>query len=418
VQYLHEASLFGDVLGVVLGTGDLLPQVLIQSNGKWFPVETIGPAVKSASESELKAILAKVLEHQAVEEFLVFSAAGERRGLSAQLLISETPGLRANWEQLEELCLQRIRTKIRINWKIAEPEDSFIGLAGAHTDLIEALRYMKEDLSVPVLREVLSSDPPSDILRSSLEVISALPDPGGVELLLDNFEKRAPAARSTIISALLTSEPRITKLLDLVESNQVSFLEIGQTRLASLQQVKNPEIQARLQKLVAANAPADRSKVLEEYQAALAHEHDPLRGRELFAKNCAICHKIGDLGVEVAPNISDSRVKTHAQLLTDILDPNRAIDNNYFSYTLVNKAGTVATGIISAETSSSVTLKQPEGKTLTVLRSDIEQLKPNGVSLMPVGFEKQLTVAQMADVISFIKNWRYLDGQVPKEVIK
>ncbi len=102
----------------------------------------------------------------------------------------------------------------------------------------------------------------------------------------------------------------------------------------------------------------------------------------------------------------------------DILDPNRAIDNNYFSYTLVDKAGTVATGIISAETSSSVTLKQPEGKTLTVLRSDIEQLKPNGVSLMPVGFEKQLTVAQMADVISFVKNWRYLDGSVPKEVIK
>ena len=237
-------------------------------------------------------------------------------------------------------------------------------------------------------------------------------------MLLLDFEKRVPAARSAIISALVTSEPRITKLLDLVESNQVSFLEIGQTRLASLQQVKNPEIQARLQKLIAANAPADRSKVLEEYQAALTHEHDPLRGRELFAKNCAQCHKVGDLGVEVAPNISDSRVKTQAQLLTDILDPNRAIDNNYFSYTLVDKAGTVATGIISAETSSSVTLKQPEGKTLTVLRSDIEQLKPNGVSLMPVGFEKQLTVAQMADVISFVKNWRYLDGSVPKEVIK
>ena len=185
-----------------------------------------------------------------------------------------------------------------------------------------------------------------------------------------------------------------------------------------MQQVKNPEIQERLQKLIVANAPADRSQVLAEYQAALTHEHDPLRGRDLFAKNCSQCHKIGDLGVEVAPNISDSRVKTHEQLLVDILDPNRAIDNNYFSYTLVDTAGTVATGIISSETSSSVTMKQPEGKIITVLRSDIEQLKPNGVSLMPVGFEKQLSVAQMADVISFIKNWRYLDGQVPKEVIK
>lgn len=418
VLNLHKASIRGDLLGVVMGTGDLLPQVLIQSQSNWFPAETIDPAVKSASESELKQILAKILEHQVVEELLVFSIAAERRGLSVLLMISQTPELQSAWEQLEERCLQSIRKEIKTGWEKVEPADSFFGLARARTELIASLRYMKAAHSVPVLQEVLSADPPADILRSSLEVISTLPDPAGIGLLLQDFEKRAPASRSTIISALLTSEPRITKLLDLVESNQVSFLEIGQTRLASLQQVKNPEIQARLQKLIAANAPADRSKVLEEYQAALAHEHDPLRGRELFAKNCAQCHKIGDLGVEVAPNISDSRVKTQAQLLTDILDPNRAIDNNYFSYTLVDKAGTVATGIISAETSSSVTLKQPEGKTLTVLRSDIEQLKPNGVSLMPVGFEKQLTVAQMADVISFVKNWRYLDGSVPKEVIK
>ena len=120
----------------------------------------------------------------------------------------------------------------------------------------------------------------------------------------------------------------------------------------------------------------------------------------------------------MAPNISDSRVKTQEQLLVDILDPNRAVDNNYFSYTLVETSGKVSTGIISSETSSSVTLKQPEGKTITVLRADIEQLKPNGASLMPVGFEKQLIVAHLADVISFVKNWRYLDGQVPKEVIK
>jgi putative membrane-bound dehydrogenase-like protein len=320
------------------------------------------------------------------------------------------------------------------------PTQSLFEKSGAwHDKLINRLQPLIRDLTLPPdvrieavrclhllpadqisddVRMLLSANSPASVVTAALEVAGQLPEPSGSELLLSEFEQRSPMIRGTIISALLTSEQRITKLLDLVESNQVSFLEIGQTRLASLQQVKNPEIQARLQKLIAANAPADRSKVLEEYQAALAHEHDPLRGRELFAKNCAQCHKIGDLGVEVAPNISDSRVKTQAQLLTDILDPNRAIDNNYFSYTLVDKAGTVATGIISAETSSSVTLKQPEGKTLTVLRSDIEQLKPNGVSLMPVGFEKQLSVAQMADVISFVKNWRYLDGSVPKEVIK
>ena len=32
---------------------------------------------------------------------------------------------------------------------------------------------------------------------------------------------------------------------------------------------------------------------------------------------------------------------------------------------------------------------------------------------MPVGVEKTINKQQMADLISFIKNWRYLDGDIP-----
>jgi hypothetical protein len=32
---------------------------------------------------------------------------------------------------------------------------------------------------------------------------------------------------------------------------------------------------------------------------------------------------------------------------------------------------------------------------------------------MPEGLERNISLQQMADVISFIKNWRYLDGQTP-----
>lgn len=405
-------------LQVVLGLADLLPQVLCQFEATWFPTEMVEPAAKVASDEQRNVILRKIIEHRNVDEFLLFARGVESRGISIRELISNSAELGDSWREFGAGCKERIQSRIDAAWE-PFPENAFLlSDRGKDEVYVKMLGYLAPELSVPALQAVVASNPPAPVLRTAYQVVARQGDPQGLDTLLADFERKIPVARSAIIDGLLTSESRITKLLDLVESNQVSFLEIGQTRLASLQQVKNPEIQARLQRLIAANAPADRSKVLEEYQAALTHEHDPLRGRELFAKNCAQCHKIGDLGVEVAPNISDSRVKTQAQLLTDILDPNRAIDNNYFSYTLVDKAGTVATGIISAETSSSVTLKQPEGKTLTVLRSDIEQLKPNGVSLMPVGFEKQLTVAQMADLISFVKNWRYLDGSVPKEVIK
>ena len=368
-----------------------------------LPAELTGVALKTASNENA----AKIIGHLCLLNDYKGIANGlkvlQARGISVHALCEQDSVLKARWMRFCVGVVAATRnTQNEELMALALPVCSFLEIEQKQ----EVLSLLADaDLS-PQLR--------SEVVR----ITSELPDPRGLELLSSSLSTGPPALRSDIISALLTSEPRITKLLDLVESNQVSFLEIGQTRLASLQQVKTPEIQERVKKLIAANAPADRSKVLAEYQAALTHEHDPLRGRELFAKNCAQCHKVGDIGVEVAPNISDSRVKTQEQLLVDILDPNRAIDNNYFSYTLIETSGKVSTGIISSETSSSVTLKQPEGKTITILRSDIEELKPNGASLMPVGFEKQLTVAQLADVISFVKNWRYLDGQVPKEVIK
>ena len=409
-----------DAYCIALGERPVLTDVVIKmfeptdigtnkglSNSAWDELPErvlLRAATRCAEPSALPQILDVVLKTRGFPDFVAFAEVAQARGVQVSSLATEE----AAQVRYREFLIKAVETCGSNN--VPYP---------ALMNILPVLRYADGNSAADAMTRFLRAEQhPPDVVLAILRVAASFPDPAGMDMLLDDFSLKTPTQRSAVIDGLLTSEPRITKLLDLVESNQISFLEIGQTRLTSLQQVKNPEIQARLQKLITANAPADRSKVLEEYQSALTHEHDPLRGRELFAKNCAQCHKIGDLGVDVAPNISDSRVKTQAQLLVDILDPNRAIDNNYFSYTLVDTAGTVATGIVSSETSSSVTMKQPEGKTITVLRSEIDQLKPNGVSLMPVGFEKQLTVAQMADVISFIKNWRYLDGQVPKEVIK
>jgi putative heme-binding domain-containing protein len=115
----------------------------------------------------------------------------------------------------------------------------------------------------------------------------------------------------------------------------------------------------------------------------------------------------------VGPDIADTRDKTPAYLLTNILDPNRAVDANYFGYTLVTNQGRILTGLVKSETASAITIRLPEGKEETVLRADVDELKSSGLSLMPVGVEKAITVEQMTDLIAFLKNWRYMDGAVP-----
>jgi putative heme-binding domain-containing protein len=56
-----------------------------------------------------------------------------------------------------------------------------------------------------------------------------------------------------------------------------------------------------------------------------------------------------------------------------------------------------------AESTDSVTLRQPEGREQTIARTDIEELKTTNKSLMPEGIERDVTVEQMADVLEFLK---------------
>ena len=111
-----------------------------------------------------------------------------------------------------------------------------------------------------------------------------------------------------------------------------------------------------------------------------------------------------------SPPTSPTRArKPTEQLLTDILQPNRAIDANYFSYNVTTTEGVTHTGILAAETSTSITLREAEGKTITLRRDEIDELASSGVSLMPEGLERLIPPQDMADLLAFIKNWRYLD---------
>jgi putative heme-binding domain-containing protein len=143
-------------------------------------------------------------------------------------------------------------------------------------------------------------------------------------------------------------------------------------------------------------------------------EADAIRGREVFKKTCAACHSVAGIGVRVGPDISDTRTKTPEMLLTDILNPNASIDGNSVSYTVRTLDGKLLTGLIASESDSGITLKGENDKTDTILRADIEEIRSSGLSLMPEGLEKNMTVQELADVIRFLKDWRYLDGQTPK----
>jgi putative heme-binding domain-containing protein len=231
--------------------------------------------------------------------------------------------------------------------------------------------------------------------------------------LFGKLPNQSPSVRRAIVDAALARPDRTALLLDEIVAGRLKVTELDRTQTSRLLEHRDSTIRQRATQLLADAVAPDRQQVLADYQSSLQLDADARRGLAIFRKNCATCHRIGEVGVNVAPDIADSRTKTPGQLLTDILQPNRAIDSNYLSYTIATFDGRVLTGILVAETANSITLQQPEAQTLTLLRSDIEELRSSGLSLMPEGLEKNLSLQDMADLISFIKNWRYLNGSTP-----
>lgn len=73
-------------------------------------------------------------------------------------------------------------------------------------------------------------------------------------------------------------------------------------------------------------------------------------------------------------------------------------------------AGRVISGIITEESANAIVVKRSEGATDVIPREQIEQVKSTGVSLMPEGLEKGLTVQDIADLIAFMRSIRATAG--------
>ena len=231
-------------------------------------------------------------------------------------------------------------------------------------------------------------------------------NPPGVEgLLLDPWRGYSPTVRHEVIEALVRSVPRAEVLLAAVGAGKVKPGEIERDKKQLLLKHPNATIRDAAQKVVGGDVVSNRAKVIAEFQQAIGNlQGDAGRGKPIFQKICAVCHQVGDIGKPVGPNLASTQNKTPADLLVNILDPNREALPSFTTYTVVTDQGLILNGIIGSESATSITLLRSDGAQDVVLRANIDELVSSGISLMPEGLEKDITPAQMADVIEFVRS--------------
>ena len=146
-------------------------------------------------------------------------------------------------------------------------------------------------------------------------------------------------------------------------------------------------------------------------QFALTHKGDVDRGRTLFRDQqrtkCAICHKVGQQGGEVGPELTSiGRKFDRPHLIESLLEPSRQIVEGYRTSVLALSDGRVLTGIIKIQTDSSLTLLDADGKRAEIAADDVETRRATDVSIMPEGLAKQLSPQEFTDLVTYLETLR------------
>jgi putative heme-binding domain-containing protein len=109
-------------------------------------------------------------------------------------------------------------------------------------------------------------------------------------------------------------------------------------------------------------------------------------------------------GKAFGPDLASIRNRDAQFIMADILDPNRSIADKYEMWTIVKKNGEKLNGIIASETPGTITTHNIGAQEIVISRSDIKTMEASDTSAMPVGFEASVSVKEMADLLSFLKN--------------
>ena len=141
--------------------------------------------------------------------------------------------------------------------------------------------------------------------------------------------------------------------------------------------------------------------------ALLATEGSAARGRQLFehAKdiNCRACHKIGNVGKQIGPDLSGIGMKqTPAQILASIVRPSEKIDEKFRARQVLTSDGQVITGVVTSETDDRIQIADAVGKVHSIDADDIEDMRVAAKSAMPEQLLAGMTPAQAADLLAYL----------------
>lgn len=324
-----------------------------------------------------------------------------------QLLVSLERRSMTLDQWLKGLSVQARPVTARLQTLFAAARDRAAAEDGSMEDRIAALRVLGRTTDsqpdILLLSELITPRHPPQLQSAALTTLARSNSADVAKTLLANYRSLAPSLRTQSSEILLSRDAWREELLTALETQRLSPSDLDATTRQRLLDHKTKAVAERAAKVLAIDLNSNRAKLVADYLPTVRAGGDAQLGSQLFKKMCMQCHKLGDVGHAVGPDLVSLTDKSPDAIITAVLDPNRAVETKFLTFTAVTKAGVTHTGLMASETAGGITLRAAEGKEVTLLRTEIDELQSNAKSLMPEGLERDLKPADAAALVAYIR---------------
>lgn len=247
----------------------------------------------------------------------------------------------------------------------------------------------------------------------ALRGLAAFGDDSVPTIILRSYGKLTAAERADALATLAARPKFALALLDAIEGGAVPRGDLSAFTARQLAGMKDDAVVRRLAEVwgVVRDTSADKTALVEKNKARLTPERlkeaDRSRGRLVYDRNCAACHKLFGEGGKVGPELTGSQRQNIDYLLENLADPSALVGRDYQMNVIQTVDGRVLNGIIVGDDGDVLTVRTQNDSVL-VPKNEIEARELSKLSLMPEGVLDKLSDAELRDLVAYLSG----DGQV------
>lgn len=241
------------------------------------------------------------------------------------------------------------------------------------------------------------------------EGLALFSDPDVGRLLAKNYRRFHPDDRPKVLEILVSRPVFAKQLLELVGSGKSPI------RVADITPFHARQIDAHgdetLRKQLRSTwgdlraTPAERQLQIARLRESLTDKSlrkaDLSRGRRLFTRSCAQCHRLFGDGAQIGPDLTGAQRTNLDYLLQNVVDPSAVVGKDFRMTTVVTSDGRSFSGLLVSRDQETLVL-QTQNKRHTIAAEDIDDLVESEQSAMPDGLLQGLDPDRIRDLFAYL----------------